>query len=100
MPTLYNFHDVARLPAATDNVAIVTQRLDAGSEIVDGDRRFKLSHSMLEGHRFAIAPIAKGEPLLSWGLPFGYAIQTINPGDYIANEAMLEALGGRNLDFA
>jgi altronate dehydratase len=99
MSTVYNFHDVARIPVPGDNVAIVTQRLDAGSELIDGDRRYKLSHAMLEGHRFAIAPVAPGEPLLSWGLPFGYAIRRINPGDYVANESMLEALGGRNLDF-
>jgi altronate dehydratase len=96
----YSLHEVARLPIPTDNVAIVTQKLAAGSEIIDGERRYTLSHTMLEGHRFAVAPIAAGEPLLSWGLPFGYATLPIFPGDYVANEAMLEALGGRAIDFA
>ena len=100
MSTAYSLQDVARLPAATDNVAVVTQRLEAGVEIVHGDHCYKLSHSLLEGHRFAIAAINPGEALLSWGLPFGYAITPIRPGDYVANEAMLEALSGRNLDFA
>lgn len=99
MPTRYKMHDVARIPVPGDNVAIVTQRLEAGSELVDGDRHYTLSHSMLEGHRFAIEPIAPGDALLSWGLPFGYAVSTITPGDYIANDAMLEALSTRNLDF-
>lgn len=100
MSTVYNFEDVARLPSPDDNVAVVTQRLDAGSEIAHGTHRYKLSHTILEGHRFAIAPIAKGEALLSWSLPFGYANHAILPGDYVVNEAMLEALGGRTIDFA
>ncbi len=100
MSNVFRFEDVARLPARDDNVAIVTQRLEAGSEIVHGDQHYVLSHTMLEGHRFAIAPIAAGEALLSWGLPFGYARHAIDPGDYVANEAMLEALSGRSIDFA
>ncbi|MCC6458630.1 MAG: UxaA family hydrolase [Caldilineaceae bacterium] len=99
MPTDYQLQDVARLPLPTDNVAITTQRLEAGAEIVDGDQRYTLSHTMLEGHRFAVAPIASGDALRSWGLPFGYATRAIAPGDYVANEAMLEALGGRTIDF-
>ena len=100
MSTVYNFEDVARLPSPDDNVAVVTQRLDAGSEIAHGTHRYKLSHTILEGHRFAIAPIATGEALLSWSLPFGYANHPIFPGDYVVNEAMLEALSGRTIDFA
>lgn len=100
MPNRYAIQDIARIPVAGDNVAIIIQRLEAGCEIVDGDRRYTLSHAMLEGHRFAIAPIAPGEPLLSWGLPFGYAVRQIEPGDYVANAQMLEALSVRNLDFA
>lgn len=99
MSTVYQFHEIARLPVAADNVAITTQRLEAGSEIVHGKNRYTLSHSMLEGHRFAVTPIAVGEPLLSWGLPFGYAIKAITPGQYVANHSMLEALSTRNLDF-
>lgn len=90
---------IARLPLPGDNVAITTQRLPGGTVIVDGDRRYTLSHTLLEGHRFAVAPIQPGRPLLSWGLPFGYATAAIAPGDYVANAAMLEALSVRNLDF-
>jgi len=99
MPTLYKFQDVARIPVAGDNVAVITQKLEAGSEVIAPDHRYTLTHTMLEGHRFAIAPIEPGEPLLSWGLPFGYATRKIEPGDYVANKSMLEALSVRNLDF-
>jgi altronate dehydratase len=99
MSTPYNFHNVARLPIEEDNVAIVTQRIDAGSVIVDGNRHYTLSHTLLEGHRFAVTSLVVGDALMSWGLPFGYATRAIAPGEYVVNEAMLEALGGRTLDF-
>jgi altronate dehydratase len=91
---------IARLPLPGDNVAIATQRLGAGTVIIDGDRRYTLSHTLLEGHRFAIQPIDVGGALLSWELPFGFATRSIRPGDYVMNEGMLGALRGRSIDFA
>ncbi len=94
----HNFLSVARLPAPDDNVAIATQKLDVGTQI-QYDEQFSLSHSVLEGHRFAVRFIAEGEPLLSWGLPFGYASRAIAPGDYVCNQKMIDSLSIRNLDF-
>ena len=95
----YNFTRVARLPAAEDNVAIATQRLDGGTQIQYYDELFSLSHTVLEGHRFAIQPISEGEPLLSWGLPFGYASRAIDSGNYVCNQKMIDSLSIRNLKF-
>ena len=53
----------------------------------------------MEGHRFAVAPIPQGGPLLSWELPFGLATRAIVPGEYISNAEMLDALSVRALDF-
>lgn len=100
MPSEFTLHEVARLPLPGDNVAITTQRLEAGTVIHDQDRRYALSHTLMEGHRFAVQPIAAGEALLSWELPFGYATRPIAPGDYVCNAGMLEALRGRSIDFA
>ena len=96
---IHHFLSVARLPAPDDNVAIATQRLDAGTQIQYGDDQFSLSHSVLEGHRFAVQSIAEDEPLLSWGLPFGYASRSIAPGDYVCNQKMIDSLSIRNLNF-
>ena len=96
---MHSFTSVARLPAPDDNVAIATQELDAGARIQREEDNFSLSHSILEGHRFAIAPIAEGEPLLSWGLPFGFASRPIAPGNYVCNQKMIDSLSIRNLDF-
>ena len=88
---------VCRLPAPDDNVAIAIRRLDAGTRIeIDGEVR-TLASCVLEGHRLAVRPIAPGEALLSWGLPFGHALVPIAPGDYVCNESMLQALAVRQL---
>lgn len=94
------FHSVARLPAPDDNVAIAIGRIEAGSVVAFAHRELTLSHTVLEGHRFAVREIAIGQELLSWGLPFGRATRAIGPGDYVCNESMLRALRMRDLNLA
>ena len=96
----YDFTTVARLPSPDDNVAIATQTLEGGTRIRYDGQQFQLSHTILEGHRFAIQPISEAEPLLSWGLPFGFATRAIDPGDYVCNQKMIDSLSIRNLPFA
>ncbi|MFK7848132.1 MAG: UxaA family hydrolase [Rhodothermales bacterium] len=93
------FEKIGRLPVPDDNVAIATKKLDAGSTIVFKEQQFSLSHTILEGHRFAIQPIAQGALLNSWGMAFGTAIKDIAPGAYVSNVGLLEALRGRRIDF-
>ena len=95
-----DFTSVARLPAPNDNVAIATQILEGGTPIRYNGQQFQLSHTILEGHRFAIASISEEAPLLSWGLPFGFATRPIAPGDYVCNQKMIDSLSIRNLPFA
>ena len=99
----YNFTTVARLPSLEDNVAIATQTLESGTSIhysgYNAEKQFQLSHTILEGHRFAVESISETEPLLSWGLPFGYATRPISPGDYVCNQKMIDSLSIRNLPF-
>lgn len=95
----YDFTAVARLPLPNDNVAIATQTLESGTHIHHNGEQFQLSHTLLEGHRFAVQPIRETEPLLSWGLPFGFATRSISPGDYVCNQKMMDSLSIRNLPF-
>lgn len=95
----YDLTAVARLPAPGDNVAIATRTLAAGTRIRYNGGRFQLSHTILEGHRFAIQPISETAPLLSWGLPFGFATRLIDPGAYVCNQKMIDSLSIRNLPF-
>ncbi|MCY4373333.1 MAG: UxaA family hydrolase, partial [Spirochaetaceae bacterium] len=92
---------VARLADAVDNVAIALSTLSAGRHIehdgTGGNPRFTLPHPVLEGHRFAITRIRRGEELLSWGYPFGRALRDIESGDWIRNAGMIDALAQRDL---
>ena len=88
---------VARIAGDGDNLAIAVRRLPAGTLIEAADGDLTLSHDVLEGHRFAIAPIPTGAPLLSWGLPFGVARRDVAPGAYVCNRGMLEALRSADL---
>ncbi len=99
-PAPVSFDAIARLPAPGDNVAIATRRLEAGTVIALNGAACVLAHTVLEGHRFAVKPIAAGEPLLSWGLPFGLSLVEIGAGDYVSNQSMLDALAMRQLDGA
>ena len=99
MNAVFSFSEVARLPMPGDNVAIATRRLEAGTGIDYEGRSFTLSHTVMEGHRFAVEPIEPGQFLLSWQLPFGVAERALQPGDYACNQSMLDALGIRQLDF-
>ena len=93
------FHRVARVPSSGDNVAIATRRLDAGTEVADGEVTYRLPHTILEGHRFVREPIPEGARLLSWGLPFGIASRPLSPGEYVCNAKILKALAEREIDF-
>lgn len=90
--------EISRLPAPGDNVAIAIRRLDAGESLIFPEGPRVLAHTVLEGHRFAVKPIAAGEFLLSWKLPFGRAIRPIAPGDYVTNAAMLDGLAIRRVE--
>ncbi|MEO5957713.1 MAG: UxaA family hydrolase [Opitutaceae bacterium] len=93
-------HAVSRLPAPGDNVAIAIRRIEAGELLGFSGGPRAMPHTVLEGHRFAVQPIAAGDSLLSWSLPFGRATTAIAPGDYVSNRSMLDALAVRRLDGA
>ncbi|WP_134701309.1 UxaA family hydrolase [Ammoniphilus sp. YIM 78166] len=100
MSISYLFDEVARLPLPGDNVAVATRNLEAGATIIYQGQTFTIDYTVLEGHRFAVKAISPGEPLLSWELPFGVALVTIEPGHYVINQEVLEALRVRTLAFA
>jgi altronate dehydratase len=93
------FAQAGRIPAPGDNVAIAVRTLPAGTRVLIRQLVFVFAHTVLEGHRFAIFRIRKGDPLLSWGLPFGLALRDIEPGEYVCNEKILRVLRERNVDF-
>jgi len=99
MPSSYSLNDIGRIPSPGDNLAIAIRRLEKGTQVVSSGAVFELSNTVLEGHRFAVQPIPRGAPLLSWGLPFGLAIRDIVPGAYACNASILATLRDRSIDF-
>ncbi|HWA24159.1 MAG TPA: UxaA family hydrolase [Lacunisphaera sp.] len=97
MSSPFPFAAVGRLPAPDDNVAIAIRRLEAGTQVEIGGEVHTLAYCILEGHRFAVKPIAVGEALLSWAHAFGHAVAPIAAGDYVCNQSMLDALAVRRL---
>jgi len=93
-----DFRAIGRQPEPGDNVAIALRRLERATPFDLDGRVHRLTGTVLEGHRFATAPIARGSALTSWGLPFGYALRNIGIGEYVCNAGMLEALSLRDLD--
>ena len=93
------FDQLARIPSEGDNVAIATRRIEQGTPVIHDGATFALSHTVLEGHRFALRTIGQGDALLSWGLPFGIATRAIAPGEYACNEKIIRVLKGRYVDF-
>lgn len=96
MPTL---KEIGRLPDPDDNCAIAIRDLPAGTRIQQKDSQYALSHHILEGHRFAVRPIARGQTLTSWGQRFGIATRAIAAGDYVINEGVQIELQRRELAF-
>ncbi len=96
MPQL---QDIGRLPDPADNCAIAIRDLERGTVVRGNDAEFALSHKVLEGHRFAVRAIPKGERLTSWGQRFGVALRDIQAGDYVMNRGVQVELGRRQLDF-
>ncbi len=97
--TVFQLQDIGRLASDDDNCAIATKIIEANTAVYFKKQQFKTSHQILEGHRFAIQPIQKGDLLTSWGFPFGKAISNIVAGEYICNTAMLQELSSRKLPF-
>lgn len=96
---MLEFSEAGRVFAEWDNVAIAVRTLPAGTRVLIRQLVFEFSHTVLEGHRFALFRIRKGEQLLSWGLPFGLALRDIEPGEYVCNEKILRVLKDRHVDF-
>lgn len=91
------FENVARLPDIDDNSAIAVRAIQAGTTVKCHDKEILISNSIPLAHRFAVKTILEGEFLYSWGQPFGKALTTIHPGDYLCNAMVLEEFAKRSM---
>src|ERR1043165_5719974 len=87
------------LPANGDNAAIATRRLESGESFELNGTTITIRETVLEGHRVAARPIAAGDLIYSFDLPFGRPLRAISPGEYLCNPRILEVLKERHVDF-
>lgn len=80
------FIDIARLPHPSDNCAVATCIIEKGTSVrLPSGEIVSMTNRVLEGHRFAVKNIKKGERLYSWNLQFGTAIKDMVAGEYLIN---------------
>jgi len=87
--------ELAVRPSRRDNTAIAKMNLPSNTSVLLPNGAANLTHTVLLGHRFCVQNIRPGEPVTSWGYPFGTAMTHIYPGDYLCNQNILTTLEGR-----
>lgn len=76
------------LVAPTDNTAtVISREMTEGRMIsveVDGDvKNIGILKDIPYGHKIAVRPIKKGDPILKYGLSIGSALEDIEVGDHV-----------------
>ena len=65
----------------SDNVVVALEEMAAGSNLADFE--FSCREEISAGHKIAIEPIQKGEPIMKYGQQIGIASQAIVPGAHV-----------------
>eukprot|EP00911_Craspedida_sp_UC1_P001993 UC1_evm1s1537 len=80
-----------------DNAALALALISSGTPLIVEGKRVSTGciHDIPEGHRFAVEDIKRGEPINSWGLPFGVAMRDIAAGEYLCNSKSLATFKDR-----
>lgn len=73
-----------------DNVAVVLADGVVQGEVCEG---ITLLSDVQRGHKFALTPISKGEPVIKYGFPIGTATADIRQGEWIHSHNLATALG-------
>ncbi len=77
----------------SDLVAVALAPLSAGTAIQAGGRTVTLLEDIPQGHKFALAPIAAGSPVIKYGAPIGLAKQDIPAGGWVHVHNVKTGLG-------
>ena len=78
----------------SDLVAVALTPLSAGAVIQAGDRTVTLLEDIPQGHKFALAPIPAGGPVIKYGAPIGVAKEDIPAGGWVHVHNVKTGLGG------
>ena len=84
--------NVAIRIADGDNVATAIADIAPG-EPPFADEEVRAAAAVSRGHKIALAPIARGAPVIKYGFPIGRAISDIAPGEHVHSHNLATALG-------
>ena len=82
MSTETSFSPCLRLHA-DDNILVARAEVSAGASIPDSPQGFTTSERIELGHKVASKPISAGEPIRKYGQVIGFAIESIQPGEWV-----------------
>ncbi len=68
---------------ADDNILVARTEVSAGASIPDGPEGFTASERIELGHKVASRSICSGEPIRKYGQVIGFAIEPIQPGEWV-----------------
>ena len=84
-----------------DNVVTVLEDVKKGEticfKVAGSNRTVKAIQSIARGHKIAIKTIERGEKVIKYGVPVGYAMTHIGVGEHVHvhNTASLRTEGGK-----
>ncbi|HMO74749.1 MAG TPA: altronate dehydratase family protein [Sphingopyxis sp.] len=79
---------------AGDSVATCLADARAGDVARIGGQEIRLRDDVPRGHKFALAPIARGAAVIKYGFPIGRATADIAAGAHVHSHNLATALGG------
>lgn len=68
---------------STDNIGVLKRAVVAGSKQICPDGVVQIRSDLSMGHKVAVSFIAKGEDVLKYGAPIGFAACDIAPGTHV-----------------
>lgn len=80
--------------AAEDDVAVALRPLESGEDVMVDGQSVRLRDAIGAGHKFAVAPIAKGAPVRRYRAPIGVATRDIAVGEHVHTHNVATALVG------
>jgi altronate hydrolase len=75
--------EYALLLQDSDDVAVATRELAAGTTVVIGSVEVTLPGGVPRGHKVAVRPVRRGSPVHKYGQPIGVATADIAVGDHV-----------------
>lgn len=76
-----------------DTVAVALRPLAKGTAVSLEDGSVTLTEDIMQGHKFALADIGQGEPVIKYGARIGLAKTAIRKGEWVHTHNLATALG-------